>query len=143
MHSHKNRKALTDKQTINDNSLVELMLACTDVVERRTDKRTDRLFSLVVYNSIEKVLCGKNCEVDAFVCALDSKGLYHPLDGITNPKYKLLHFLTIIIFTKKKKEPAFNWDRFCHLALCLWMILLNKILFQYFVHIKTQNIERI
>jgi hypothetical protein len=25
-------------------------------------------------------------------------GLYHPLDGVTNPNYKLLHFLTTILF---------------------------------------------
>jgi hypothetical protein len=105
------------------------------VVERRTDKRTDRLFSLVVYNSIEKFLCGKNCEVDAFVCALASKGLYHPLDGITNPKYNLLHFLTIIIFTKRRRNQLLTGIGSV-ITLCLWLIILNKILFQYFVHLK-------
>jgi hypothetical protein len=29
-------------------------------------------------------------------------GLQHRLDGVTNPKYKLLHFLTTIIFTKRR-----------------------------------------
>jgi hypothetical protein len=38
--------------------------------------------------------------------------LYHPLDGITNPKYKLLCFLTAI-FCKEMK--AFNWDGCCDL----------------------------
>jgi hypothetical protein len=28
-------------------------------------------------------------------------GLYHPLDGITNPKYKLLRFLTTNYFAKR------------------------------------------
>jgi hypothetical protein len=28
-------------------------------------------------------------------------------------------------FTKEKKEPAFNWDRCCHLALCLRLILFH------------------
>jgi hypothetical protein len=51
-------------------------------------------------------------------------GLYHPLDGITNPKYKMLHFLTTKNnFREEKKAVAFNWDRCCHLALCLRLIL--------------------
>jgi hypothetical protein len=32
-----------------------------------------------------------------------SIGLYHPLDGIANPVYKLLHFLTNIFFCNEKK----------------------------------------
>ncbi len=48
--------------------------------------------------------------------------LHHPLDGITNLKYKL-YFLTP---NKKIKEKlAFNRDRCCHLALCLWLILFH------------------
>ena len=47
----------------------------------------------------------------------------YPLDGVTNPKYKLLYFLTTIFVWKWKKVPAFNWDRCCHLALCLWLTL--------------------
>ncbi len=36
---------------------------------------------------------------------VDQMGLYHPLDGITNPKYKLLHFLkTKIYFAKRKRH---------------------------------------
>jgi hypothetical protein len=50
-------------------------------------------------------------------------GLYHPLDGISNPKYKQLPFLTNEFFYKKKKIQAFNRKRCCHLALCLWLIL--------------------
>jgi hypothetical protein len=50
-------------------------------------------------------------------------GLYHPLDGITNPKYNLLFFLKTIFFCKEKKALAFNQDRCCHLALCLRLIL--------------------
>ena len=52
-------------------------------------------------------------------------GLDHPLDGITNHKYKLLHFLAIIIFYKEKKALAFNQDMCCHLALCLQLILFH------------------
>jgi hypothetical protein len=48
--------------------------------------------------------------------------LYHPPDGITNPKYKLLCFLTTI-FCKEKKELAFNQDWSFLLALSLWLIL--------------------
>jgi len=35
-------------------------------------------------------------------------GLYHSLDGITNPKYKLLYSLTTKFFCKEKKALAFN-----------------------------------
>ncbi len=57
------------------------------------------------------------------------KGLYHPLDGATNPKQKLLHFLTTIIFYEEKKALAFIPDRFCHIALCLWLILFHLVFF--------------
>ncbi len=53
--------------------------------------------------------------------------LYHPLDGITYPKYKLLHFWTTKFFFQKKKALAFNLDRCCHLALCLWLILFQLV----------------
>jgi hypothetical protein len=52
-------------------------------------------------------------------------GLYHPLDGITNPKYKLLLFLTTIFFCNEKKTLAFNRDSRCHLVLSLWLILFH------------------
>ena len=52
-------------------------------------------------------------------------GLHHPLDGITNPEYKLLHFIQLTIFCKKKRALAFNRDRCCHLALCLLLILFH------------------
>jgi hypothetical protein len=48
-------------------------------------------------------------------------GLHHSPDGITNPRYKLLCFITTI-FCKEKNALAFNRDRCCHLALCLWLI---------------------
>ncbi len=55
-----------------------------------------------------------------------SIGLYHPLDGTTNHKYKLMHFLTTkYFFCNDKKTLAFNRDRCCHLALCLQLILLT------------------
>jgi hypothetical protein len=34
-------------------------------------------------------------------------GLHHPLDGVTNPKYKLLHFIQITFFLKKKRAEDF------------------------------------
>jgi hypothetical protein len=52
-------------------------------------------------------------------------GLDHPLDGVTNPKYKLVHFLTTKFFCKEKKAIAFNWDRCCHLVFCLQLILFH------------------
>ncbi len=50
-------------------------------------------------------------------------GRHHPLDGVTNSKYKVLPFLTKIFFCKVKKALAFNRDRCGHLALCLQLIL--------------------
>jgi len=54
-----------------------------------------------------------------------SMGLYHPLDGVTNVKCKLLCFLTPNKKFSKRKALAFNWDRCCHLALCLQLILFH------------------
>jgi len=57
-----------------------------------------------------------------------SIGLYHLLDGVTNPQYKMLHFLTITFFYKENKALAFNRDRCCYLALCLRLILFHCII---------------
>ncbi len=54
------------------------------------------------------------------------KRLYHPLDGVTTPKYKLLCSITSNFF-RKRKALALNWDRCCHLALCLRLILFHSI----------------
>ncbi len=51
--------------------------------------------------------------------------LHHPLNGVTNPKYKLSHFLTANIFLQTEKALAFNRDRCCHLAFCLQLILFH------------------
>ncbi len=43
-----------------------------------------------------------------------------PTRWVTNHKYKVLHFLTTkYFFCDVKKTLAFNWDRGCHLALCI------------------------
>jgi hypothetical protein len=34
-------------------------------------------------------------------------GLHHPLDGITNPKYKLLRFIQLTIFLQKEEGTSF------------------------------------
>ncbi len=62
-------------------------------------------------------------QTDATILYCKVIGLHHPLDGVTNPEYKLLHFIQLTFFCKKKRALAFNWDRCCHLALCLWLIL--------------------
>ncbi len=76
----------------------------------------------------------KICELDynKIFCAnanvwmnLIAIGLYHPRDGVTNPKYKLLHFLTTKLIWKDRKAQAFNRDRYSHLALCLLLILFH------------------
>ncbi len=48
--------------------------------------------------------------------------LCHPPDGSTSPKYKLLCFIRTKNIWKEKNALAFNWDRCCHLVLCLWLI---------------------
>jgi hypothetical protein len=55
-------------------------------------------------------------------------GLYHPLDGITNLKYKLLCFLTPNKKNSKRKALFFNRDRCCHLTLCLWLIHFHSLM---------------
>jgi hypothetical protein len=68
-----------------------------------------------------------------------SIGLYHPLDGVTIPKYKLLCFLSFLItefFCKEEKALAFNRDRCCHLVLSLQLILFHCV--QFFIFIQTQ-----
>ncbi len=74
-----------------------------------------------------------NCDISTVApCVINdnlktccSMGLYHPLDGGTNIKYKLLCFLTPYKKISKKKPLAFNEDRCCHLTLCLWLILFH------------------
>ncbi len=55
---------------------------------------------------------------------LNEIGLYHRLDGVTKPKCKLFSFSTAV-FCKEKKALAFTQERWCHLALCLWLIFLH------------------
>jgi hypothetical protein len=63
-------------------------------------------------------------------------GLDHPLDGVTNPKYKLLHILLTKFFCKEKKALAFNRDRCYHLVLCLQLILFHcKMIFKKIVSV--------
>jgi hypothetical protein len=52
-----------------------------------------------------------------------SMGLYHPSDGVTNPKYKFFRFLGTKFFCQERNELAFNRDRCCHLVLCLQLII--------------------
>jgi hypothetical protein len=53
--------------------------------------------------SVTLTKAGKACEGQTMQLILPI-GLYHPLDGITNPKYKLLHFLTNKKFCKGKRQ---------------------------------------
>jgi hypothetical protein len=34
-------------------------------------------------------------------------GLHHPLDGVTNPEYKLLHFIQLNIFLQREEGTSF------------------------------------
>jgi hypothetical protein len=51
-------------------------------------------------------------------------GLYHPLNGVTNLKYKLF-FLTPNKKNSKREALAFHRVGCCHLAICLWLILFH------------------
>ncbi len=65
-------------------------------------------------------------KIENFQILLNTIGLYHPLDGITNLKYMLLCFLTPNKFFIQKKALAFNRDICCHLVLCLQLILFHQ-----------------
>jgi hypothetical protein len=64
--------------------------------------------------------------INSYSTPMKPIGLYHQLDSITNPKYKLLCFLTTKFSGKEKKELAFNGDRCCNLALCLGLSLFHS-----------------
>jgi hypothetical protein len=69
-------------------------------------------------------------------------GLYHPLDGDANLKYKLLCFLTPNKKLSKKKALAFNRERCCHLALCLRLILFHLYqLCQFLLTVNSCNVR--
>ncbi len=53
------------------------------------------------------------------------KRLHHSQDGSTYSKYKLMCFIYISFFRKEQNTLAFNRDTWCHLALCLQLILLH------------------
>jgi hypothetical protein len=54
--------------------------------------------------------------------------LHQSPDGITNPKNKLLCFITAkYILCKEKNALAFNWDRCCYLAFCLQLIPFHRV----------------
>jgi len=47
-------------------------------------------------------------------------GLNHPLDGIPNPKYELLHWLNFV--SQREGILAFNQDKCWHLVICLGLL---------------------
>jgi len=49
-----------------------------------------------LYNLIGKVRVGQTLEF------FESIGLHHPLEGVINPKYKLLRFIQLINFFAKR-----------------------------------------
>jgi hypothetical protein len=72
----------------------------------------------LAHHSIKKTKCIQSSKSSTVRQAHPTMGLYHPLDGDSNLKYKLLGFLTPNKKISKGKALAFNWDRCCHLALC-------------------------
>jgi hypothetical protein len=57
-----------------------------------------------LYNLILKVRVGQIFEIFEF---FESIGLHHPLDGVTNPKYKLLRFIQLINFLQRDEGTSF------------------------------------
>ncbi len=45
--------------------------------------------------------------VSRMLWAASAIGLYHPLDGVTTHKYKLLHFLTAKYFLQRQEDASF------------------------------------
>ncbi len=67
--------------------------------------------------------------------------LHHSKDGSTYPGYKLMCFVCIHwIFCKEQNALAFNWDKRCHLALCLQTILLHSNYPEFFTIIKWSSV---
>ncbi len=75
---------------------------------------------------IKRCQFGLTCLQVRVNVSIQAMGLHHPLDGVTNPEYKLLPFIQLTkFFCKEKKALAFNWDRRCHLMLRLRFILFH------------------
>jgi hypothetical protein len=57
-----------------------------------------------------RIVCSSLSPFLNLTLSITSIGLQHPLDGVTNPKYMLLHFLTTKFLGKEKKAQAFDRD---------------------------------
>jgi hypothetical protein len=91
-----------------------------------------RLKNILAPNGIELIVTKKDQWILKYLALyyqrMSAIGLHHPQDGVTNPKYKLLHFIQLTkFFCKDKNALTFNWDRCCHLALCFRLILFHCI----------------
>jgi len=67
-------------------------------------------------------------------------GLHHPLDGVTNPEYKLLRFMQLNFLLREEGTIAFNRDRCCHLVLCLQLILFH---WMAYTSLPTPRVEKL
>ncbi len=45
--------------------------------------------------------------ISVIILSVTLLGVYHPLDGATNAKYKLLHFFTTNYFFQKDEDTSF------------------------------------
>ncbi len=104
---------------INWKVTVILIFKIVFIFSRRNSNPVSLLMALQQINNME------NSSFPSESKLKQTMGLYHPLDGITNLKYKLFYFLTTIEKISKRKALAFNWDRCCHLAICLRLILFD------------------
>ncbi len=68
-----------------------ITLSCTT---KRPSENTGAHLQALIYNTL-------TCDIPKLT------GLYRPLDGITNPKYKLLHLLTTNFFSPKEEGTSF------------------------------------
>ena len=104
-------------------SLISVITSVINSTSKRHPVSFDNIFKLISSSNIksDEIFWTEANFIKPFLM-----GLYHPLDGVTNLKYKLMHFLTPIKKNSKRKALAFNRDRCCHLALCLWLILFHS-----------------
>ncbi len=88
-------------------------------------QKFSKIFGFIIHMDFAD-FCHSATENHKMALILSIIGLHHPLDGVTNPKYKLMCFIQLTkFFCKEKKTLAFNQDRCCHLTLCLRLILFH------------------
>jgi hypothetical protein len=64
------------------------------------------LFDILYFSGTWNIFWSPERTLNANKCQHPT-GLHHPLDGVTNPNYKLLRFIQLTIFLKKEEGTSF------------------------------------